>query len=82
MSEDAQVVIDVFPSPGELEVTCQAKANKSKLKIAQVTFHALTDAQYQQIVDAIELYRMRKNLRERERAKAGGTMAQEATDET
>ena len=70
--------VDVFPNEGAdraLEVRCIAKAGSNKLIFEgpdeNITFHALTDAQYRQIVDAIETYLLRKELRDRERAKAG-----------
>lgn len=74
------VAIDVFPeklASDKLDVRCVSKAGSNKLEIEGVTFHALTDAQYQQIVDAIETYLLRKQLRDRERAAAPVTAAPE-----
>lgn len=65
------VIVDVYPDREKpLEVTCQARANTSKLTIDRVTFHSLTDAQYAAIVDAIQLYLMRKRERERDQRAA------------
>lgn len=68
----ATMLVEVFTLRDQpLEVRCVAKAQSNKLEIEHVTFHALSDAQYRQIVDAIETYLLRKQLRDRERAKLG-----------
>ncbi len=72
------MIVEVFPDREKpLEVTCQARANSSKLTIDRVSFHALTDEQYQGIVDAIELYLMRKRERDRKPPAAAAAPAVE-----
>lgn len=84
------ITIDVYPNEGPqpaFEVRAIAKAGSTKLLIEGafhcVTFHGLTDDQYQQIADAVELYLIRKNQRERkdrQKAETPAVAAPEAPD--
>jgi hypothetical protein len=67
------IALEIDPLAEKIEVRCIAKAGSNRLEIEGVTFHDLSDSQYQQIVDAIETYLLRKQLRDRERAKSGAT---------
>ncbi len=68
---DANIAVDLYPVPDQpLEVRCVEKAGTNKLMIDRVTFHALSDADYDAIIDAIEDFRFRKKKRERNRLRA------------
>jgi hypothetical protein len=58
---EATILIDVFGG-SDLEVKCVAKG--AKLQLDRVTFHGVTDKQFQAIVDAIEMYLIRKRQRD------------------
>lgn len=69
------VIVDVHHNwtarPESLVVRCVALAGtkeSSKLEIGRVTFHGLTEADYDTIIDAIETYRFRKKKRDRARS--------------
>ncbi len=70
------VTVDVYPEPRDVEraVWVQLSASRqvndpgTNLQIGTVNFRSLTDDQLQQIIETIELYRMRKNVRLRKRA--------------